>query len=109
MMSQKVVNNKGELADVCYKAISLTKCVYLIHNSYVQIMLKAMKTTAESAVKVDVIPRTITKKALRCYFNLTPRRFKRLVPDELRNKMGLTAETDRYLEEYNIYQTKVFT
>ena len=66
-----------------------------------------MKTTAESAVKVDVIPRTITKKALRCYFNLTPRRFKRLVPDELRDKMGLTAETDRYLEEYNIYQTRI--
>ncbi len=66
-----------------------------------------MKTTAENAVKVSIIPRTITKKALRSYFKLTPRRYKRLVPDELRDKMGLTAETDRYLEEYNIYQTKI--
>ncbi len=66
-----------------------------------------MKTTAESAVKVDVIPRTITKKALRCYFGLTSRRYKRLVPDKLRDKMGLTAETDKHLEEYDVYQTRV--
>ena len=67
-----------------------------------------MNTHAESTLETPLIPRTLTKAAIRRYFRLTRHRYGLLIPSDLRKKMGiLSTEQDRRTIEYNIYQTRI--
>ncbi len=52
-------------------------------------------------------PRTLTKAAIRIYFNSSRRRYHQLITPAIRQKMGLSDAENRYLREYNLAQTRV--
>lgn len=55
----------------------------------------------------EVVPRLLTKKAIRSYLQISPRQYKRLVNDEVIQKMGLNYESHKWIKEYSFDQTKV--
>ena len=68
-----------------------------------------MKTRGSNDVDTGVVPRTLTKKALRSYFGLTYKRFRtKLITDELRLKLGITSsDQDKAIQEYDFHQTRI--
>jgi hypothetical protein len=74
-------------------------------------IIKAKTGMIQGSNKDDtgIIPRTLTKHALRTYFELSYYRFRtKLVTDEIRQKLGiLDSEQDRAIREYSVDQTRI--
>ena len=58
-------------------------------------------------VKVPGLPRTLTKKAIRAYFDLDYGKFKKMVNERIIREMGIDLNHHRYIKEYDYDQTKV--
>jgi hypothetical protein len=65
------------------------------------------KTMSHQTETQPVVPRTLTKYALREYFGLKHRAFRHLITPEIISAMGLNHESHKRLRTYNVEQTKI--
>lgn len=54
-----------------------------------------------------IIPRTLSKKAIRSYFKVTKDRYKRIITSEILTRMGITEKQHRAIREYDLHQTAI--
>lgn len=54
-----------------------------------------------------IIPRTLSKKALRSYFGVTKDRYDKIITQDILDKMNLTVDGHKQIREYNLHQTRI--
>lgn len=57
--------------------------------------------------EIGIVPRTLTKKAIRAYFKVTKERYGRIITDKILVQMKITPAEHRKIREYNVHQTAV--